>query len=113
MKGTLTRFAILVSVAACSSTGWPTIVRELPNGEVPERFLYPESSHSGSSDLSESACLSPLRDPANGEELTLVRSLRGQGDYRSAEGRYGLSEGELLRVDCSDGRPLGVVRGPL
>lgn len=59
------------------------------------------------------ACRNPMVDPRDGTRLTLVQSQRGGsgqvGDYRVPEGRYGVGTGELLRLDCGSGRPVGVV----
>lgn len=54
-------------------------------------------------------CRNSLVDPRDGTRLTLIRSADGEGDYEPVPLRYGLSGGELLRVECESGRPLGVV----
>jgi hypothetical protein len=39
----------------------------------------------------------------------MVRAASGIGDYEVPEGRYGVGPGEVLRLDCSTGRVLGIV----
>ncbi|MGV3517633.1 hypothetical protein [Luteitalea sp.] len=56
-------------------------------------------------------CLTTLVDPQDKSTLDLVRTIRdGQGDYRVTAGKYGVGDNELLRVDCTTARPMGVVR---
>jgi hypothetical protein len=55
-------------------------------------------------------CRNPLVDPRDGTRLTLIRSADGRGDYEPEPLRYGLKEGQLLRVDCATGRAVGVVK---
>ncbi len=54
-------------------------------------------------------CRNPIVDPRNDTRLTLIRSADGLGDYEPVTLRYGVSEGELLRVDCASGRAVGIV----
>ncbi len=43
--------------------------------------------------------------------IQLVRTLHnGLGDYRVTAGKYGVGEGELLRVDCTTAHPIGIVK---
>lgn len=56
-------------------------------------------------------CLASLLDLQDKGTLQLVRTVRDrQGDYRVPAGKYGVGEHELLRVDCTTARPMGVVR---
>lgn len=55
------------------------------------------------------ACWSPVTDARDGTRLVLVRSRAGRGDYAVPEGRYGVREGELPRLECATGRVLGIV----
>lgn len=79
--------------------------------DVPDHFLvgFPNSTAT-EEPMPGSACRNPLVDPRHDERLILVRSRGGRGDYEVASGRYGVGEGELLRVDCGTGRAIGVVR---
>lgn len=58
-------------------------------------------------------CASPLIDPRDQTRLRLVRSgsvgESHRGDYAVEDGRYGVRPGELLRIDCGSGQPLGIV----
>jgi len=51
-------------------------------------------------------------DPRNGDRLRLVRQPGGQqADYAvPVVGLYGVRGGELLRLNCTTGRPVGIVR---
>ena len=54
-------------------------------------------------------CLATLVDMQDKSAIQLVRTLRsGVGDYRVTTGKYGVGDGELLRVDCATARPLGI-----
>lgn len=41
---------------------------------------------------------------------TFVRSGTALGDYEVPEGRYGVQQGELLRIECNTGEVVGIVR---
>lgn len=62
--------------------------------------------------LGDNSCKSPMIDPQDRTEITMVRSYgNGLGDYRVATtGKYGVGEGELLRINCSTGEAVGIVR---
>jgi len=55
-------------------------------------------------------CRSPLTDGRDGTEIRMQRAAGGVADYAVPAGRYGVNEGELLRVRCETGEPLGIVR---
>jgi|SRR5690606_34080680 len=61
-----------------------------------------------------SGCSNPLVDPRDQTRVRLVRSgsvgAVYQGDYDVTGGSYGVGPGELLRIDCSTGQVLGIVR---
>jgi hypothetical protein len=79
-----------------------------PATDVPERFVTGAPPPAAGA---EPACHSPLLDPRAGTRLVLVRSTAGtRGDYEVPAGRYGVAPGELLRVDCTTGTAIGVVR---
>jgi len=78
--------------------------------EAPERFTMPDGTGATGAAPAPS-CRNPITDPRDGTVLTLIRSAGGRGDYRPQPLRYGLREGELLRVDCATGRAVGIVRG--
>jgi hypothetical protein len=57
-------------------------------------------------------CLATLVDMQDKSTIQLVRTLKsGMGDYRVTAGKYGVGEGELLRVDCTTARPIGIANG--
>lgn len=79
---------------------------ERPATGVPGTFVRED----GMPNLS-TTCATPLMDLQDRSTLQLVRTLRDrQGDYRVAAGKYGVGATELLRVDCTTARPMGIVR---
>jgi hypothetical protein len=54
-------------------------------------------------------CRNPMVDPRDGTRLSLIRSAGGHGDYEVPAGRYGVGEGQLLRLECATGNVIGVV----
>lgn len=55
-------------------------------------------------------CRSPLYDPADRTAFRLLRSREGLGDYEAPVSKYGVQEGEALRIECASGRPVGIVK---
>ena len=102
--------AALVLTSGCSARRPPAPPRAPV--DAPDHFLVVVLDASGTETTSEplgnAACRTPLQDP-DGTRLTLERSSAGQGDYAVEEGRYGVREGELLRVVCATAKPLGIV----
>lgn len=95
----------------CASLGMgePTTIRAA--SETPDRFLVGEIDGPGTSDPTPgTGCRNPMVDPRDGTRLTLDRSSEGQGDYIVDIGRYGARPGDLLRIDCATGQPIGLVR---
>lgn len=80
--------------------------------EVPERFLVGDWADATvrQEPRPGGGCRSPMVDPRDGTQLRMVRSGIGQADYEAPDGRYGVAEGELLRIECATGRAVGVVR---
>jgi len=103
--------AALVLTGACTAHRPPSPPRAAVN--APDHFLVVVLDASGTETTSEplgnAACRTPLQDPDDGTRLTLDRSAAGQGDYVVPESRYGVRTGELLRVDCASGKPVGIV----
>ena len=98
--------AVAAAAAGCSThKNTLAIVRDRPATVTPYQFVLADGSLNPGT-----ACLSPILDPRDQSSLTLVRSDRGIGDYRVAEGKYGVGSQELLRVDCLTGRAIGVIR---
>ena len=98
-------------LASCASAGWPTAVDPATVIDTPDRFLVLEVATGATSEPSGPACSNPLVDPRNQTRLTLIRSTAGHGDYQPDKLSYGLSGGQLLRIDCNTGRPLGATSG--
>jgi len=95
----------------CASLGMgePTTIRVA--SDTPDRFLVGEINGPGTSEPAPGgACRSPMVDPRDGTRLTLERSREGHGDYIVDIGRYGARPGDLLRIDCATGQPVGLVR---
>ena len=61
-------------------------------------------------ELAEDSCISPLVDARTGNEIILVSSQNGKGDYQVEEGLYGVGSKELLRIECRTGKVLGIVK---
>ena len=109
MIARLSPLALVALAAACNVTSYPTAVLR-PAQDTPERFVLADSS-AITGTPGAAACRSPLVDPRNGARLTMERADRGKGDYAVPSGSYGVRGRELLRVDCSNGQPVGIVRG--
>ena len=107
-------FALLGGIPACapgSKSQAPPNATPTGLVQVPDHFLVgdPNSAVTREPKPGE-GCRNPMVDPHDGTKLTLVRSSNGMGDYEVPEGRYGVGKGQLLRLDCSNGRPMGVVK---
>lgn len=98
-------------VSGCASTSFTTmeIIREAD--DAPDHFLVglPSSTETMEPSAGD-GCRSPMVDPRDETRLTLVRSGSDLGDYEVPLGHYGIGRGELLRLECSTGRAIGVVR---
>lgn len=100
---------LLMALGACASATTPWAAAELRSAEdAPTSFVTEDGA------LPARGCRNPLIDPRDRTRLRLVRSARvgaGElGDYEVPAGRYGVAPGELLRIDCATGEPLGIVR---
>jgi hypothetical protein len=95
-------------LASCSTGTGGTMAstpQPLPAG-VPTRFVPADSTKT----LPAEGCLSPLKDPKTGTTIILVRSESGVGDYLAPSGAFHIPDGKVLRLDCSSGEVLGLVR---
>ena len=103
--------AVLAATAACNTrTTYPTAVLRPADGAPPHFVRADMSPLVGPSGVAV-ACPSPIMDPNTHAQLTMVRSYAGRADYAVPQGAYGVGAGELLRVDCGDGSPVGIVKG--
>lgn len=73
--------------------------------DVPEFFETPSGMSWG-----DNSCKNPIIDPQDGTELILIQSGNGMGDYKVNRLKYGVSERELLRINCNTGAVIGIVR---
>ena len=104
---------LLVACSAGASGGnFPaTVLPTMPKG-APTHFVPADSTKSmAHADTTVAApCQSPLKDPQGGVTIILIRSENGVGDYLAPSGSYGIPDGQLLRLECSSGEVLGLVR---
>lgn len=112
-------FAITVATTACT----PSVVRDSREWATPGRMAVDAPARFITTDPADvdgapaSGCASRLVDRRYGVELSLVRASashesKWRGDYRaSVPARYDVAEGELVRVECATGVPIGVVGG--
>ena len=110
------RATVLMGLAlVVAVTGGCARVKELTK-TTPDRIERPAIDGPGQFQTADgtlnnnAACLTPLVDPRDKTSITLVRSRLGYGDYKVPTGKYGVAAAELLRVDCTVGRAVGVVR---
>ncbi len=105
---------LLVLLCACAigPSSFPPNTSARPGVDLPTRF-EPENRRLRVPDadtLAGNGCLTPLLDPRNGTAIVLTRSGGGYGDYDVPANRYGVHEGDLLRLDCNAGTAIGIVR---
>ncbi|MEZ5003375.1 MAG: hypothetical protein R2730_10120 [Chitinophagales bacterium] len=97
----------MVSLASCvgsqQSNTNPTILRPAEN--TPEFFVPAEGVS-----LDQSSCKSPMIDPRDGTQIVMISSIKGKGNYQVYPYKYGLKNGELLRLDCRTGQVIGIVK---
>ena len=96
---------LLMSCGPGRSTADGDVVRSAI--DVPDLFEVPPGMAWG-----DNSCKNPIIDPMDGSELILVQSRNGVGDYRVSGYKYGVNQGELLRINCSTGAVIGIVKGP-
>ena len=109
---------LLVATAGCGSSSYahPASAPSRRATGTPDQFMVGTIPAGGtlSRPQPNAGCRNPMVDPRDRTPLTLVQSQAGPsghlGDYAVPEGRYGLRAGELLRLDCGTGRPVGFVR---
>ena len=103
--------ASLVLLAGCITTHDRLEVRPEAATDVPDHFLVGTIDGEATTEPEAGqGCRNPMVDPRDGTRLRLVRSGEAWGDYAVPAGRYGVGEGELLRLSCATGRVIGVVR---
>lgn len=102
---------LLTTCALGTSGSFPASTDARPAAGVPFRFdpEAPAGRVTPADTIAGEGCRNPMLDPRDGQRLTLVRSLGGEGDYRVPTGMYGVGVGELLRIECNTGRVVGIV----
>lgn len=97
---------LLLSCGTTSNTRSMTGV-ERQATDVPERFEAADGVIRTSN-----ACVSPLSDPRDNTTIKLYTSFGDKevGDYTVPQGRYGVGEDELLRINCRTGEIIGIVK---
>jgi len=103
--------ALLSDVSACSFGKATTRLSNRGPSDTPDHFVVgmPKSSATSEPTPGE-GCRNPMVEPRDGTRLQLIRSAEGQGDYEAPPGRYGVSERELLRLECDTGRVVGIIK---
>jgi hypothetical protein len=107
--------AVAATAAACSvgsSGSFPSLVTARPAQDVPERFVPADRSLllTPGDTIAGDGCRSPMADPRDGATLIMQRAQAGYADYEVPGGRYGVGDGELLRLICNTGLVAGIVR---
>ena len=76
---------------------------------VPEHFMVGKSNGFEMSEPEgNDDCKSPMIDPRDSTKIDLFRSFNGRGDYEVPKGKYGVKKGQILRLDCTTGRVVGI-----
>jgi hypothetical protein len=104
--------AVVATVTACATgtgTAGATDAMFRPAVDTPTRFVTSDGL------ASEDGCRNVMVDPRDQTQLRLARSWQEgvghRGDFEVPVGRYGVRDGELLRIDCITGEVIGIVRG--
>ena len=105
-------FAWILLLAGCATHGpRPSDAPVRVATDAPDHFMVAgQSPEAMLEPTPEMACRNPLVDPRTGVRITLVRSNSGYGDYTVPDGKYGVGEKEVLRVECATGRVVGVFK---
>lgn len=108
---TLSVLLLAVATAGCATTSFATMDYVGEMQDTPDRFLIGSNNGEAVTEpVSGEGCRNPMVDPRDNTRITLIRSGANVGDYQVPENRYGVERGQLLRLDCETGRPLGIVR---
>lgn len=95
---------IVFLVLSCSSSRTGDVMVRTAE-DLPERFETPTGTSWGGN-----SCRNPIVDPVDGTELVLIQSQAGLGDYSVEDGKYGVGRGELLRINCTTGEVVGIIK---
>ena len=102
---------VLTACSAGRTADFPTLVTARPAENIPERFVPADRSLllTPADTIAGDGCRSPMADPRDDAQLDMIRASEGYADYEVPPGRYGVGEGELLRLICNSGRVAGIV----
>lgn len=95
---------ILLLVMGCSGSRTGDVMVRTAE-DLPAGFETPAGTSWGGN-----SCRNPIVDPVDGTELILIQSQAGLGDYSVENGKYGVGRGELLRINCTTGEVVGIVK---
>lgn len=95
---------ILLLVMGCSGSRTGDVMVRTAE-DLPAGFETPAGTSWGGN-----SCYNPIVDPVDGTELILIQSQAGLGDYSVENGKYGVGRGELLRINCTTGEVVGIVK---
>ncbi|WP_029036166.1 hypothetical protein [Salinimicrobium xinjiangense] len=111
MKKYLFKASMLLVIFILMSCGSSNVQRSMtpvlrPAVDAPLMFETPEGIS-----VKENTCNSPLIDPRDDSRIIMITSFNeGVADYEVPEGKYGVEDRELLRVNCATGEVVGIVR---
>ena len=91
-------------LAGCGAVQDPYLAAVRPASNVPEQFITLPGV-----ELDYSSCKSPMVDPRDGTKISMVSAKDGEGLYEVPYMKYGTNKGEVLKLDCSTGRVIGIV----
>jgi hypothetical protein len=108
------RTAVCVMVTGLVAACGPAMQRGTTDATLRQPLDPPARFVTADGVASEDGCRMTMIDPRDQTSLRLARSaqygMSYRGDYEVATGRYGIQQGELLRIDCSTGEVIGIVR---
>jgi hypothetical protein len=79
--------------------------------DLPDHFLVGTHADASTSEPTpDEGCRNPTVDPLDGTKPELIRSNGEYGDYKVPDNRCGVERKELLRLECSTGRVVGIVQ---
>lgn len=102
---------LIALLSGCATTHFASDSETRAATDVPDHFLVGMPNDATTTEPSPGeGCRNPMVDPRDGTRVRLVRSGESQGDYEVPAGRYGVGEGELLRLECGTGQAVGIVQ---
>lgn len=101
----------LLILSGCATSHFSADTDTRMASDLPDHFLV--GTHTGTDTTEpkpDEGCRNPMVDPLDGTKLELVRSNGEYGDYEVPDNRYDVGRKELLRLECSTGRAVGIVQ---